>query len=82
MPQLRFGQYPAQQPEADSGDISKQRWCFEHGAVGRPGSAAERLVCVAADSRRTGQGSLSALTQCRLVLRSKALCFVLTFLVH
>lgn len=74
MPWLRFGQHPAQQPEADSGNIGQQRWGSEHGAVGGAGSAAERLVCAAAHGRGARQGALSAPAQCRSVLTLKPPC--------
>lgn len=82
MPWLRFGQHPAEQPEADSGDPGQQCWGSEHGAVGGSGGAAERLVCAAAHGRGARQGALSAPAQRRLVLRLKHLGLGLAFGLH
>lgn len=79
MPWLGSGQYPAQQPEADSGDAGQQRWGSEHGAVGGSGGAAERLVRAAAHGGGARQGALGAPAQRRSVLSLKPLCLALAF---
>lgn len=79
MPWLRFGQRPAQQPEADSGNTGQQFWGSEHGAVGGAGGAAERLVRAAAHGRGACQGALCAPAQCRSVLTLKPLCLGIVF---
>lgn len=79
MPWLGFGQYPAQQPEADSGDTGQQCWGSQHGAVGGAGGAAEWLVCAAAHGRGARQGALRAPAQRRSVLTLNLLGLALVF---